>query len=177
MALEAPRPCRSKRRFDPPLASKPGLRKTTRASTHRTASPSSPSRPVENARPGWMPFRTAAFDEGIRFVTRCAELSGEQPTFQRTSTRAPRRLQVSEAFARKARECRVFMALHSLRITRVRGGDGMLLRLRARIGFPLTLPLNRFPLDRMNGAGVRRPGAPSTDESAPFARVEFPRPG
>lgn len=54
-----------------------------------------------------MPFRTAAFDEGIRFVTRCAELSGEQPTFQRTSTRAPRRLQVSEAFARKARECRV----------------------------------------------------------------------
>jgi hypothetical protein len=43
-----------------------------------------------------MPFRSAAFDEGIRFVTRCAELSGEQPTFQRTSTRAPRRLQVSE---------------------------------------------------------------------------------
>jgi hypothetical protein len=68
-----------------------------------------------------------------------------------------------------------FMTLHSLRIARVRGGDGMLLRLRARTDFPLTFLLDRFPLDRMNGTGVRRPGAPFTDGRAPFARVEFPR--
>jgi hypothetical protein len=177
MALEAPRPCSSKRRFDPPLASKPGLCKTTRASTHRTASPSSPSRPVENARPGWMTFRSAAFDEGIHFVTRCAELSGEQPTFSKNeypSSTSPTGLR---GFRPQGPRGSRFMALHSLRITRVRGGDGMLLRLRTRIGFPLTLHLDRFPLDRMNGAGVRRPGAPSTGGSAPFARVEFPRSG
>jgi hypothetical protein len=35
---------------------------------------------------------------------------------------------------------------------------------------------NRFPPDRMNGAGVRRFRAPSIHETAPFAWVEFPRP-
>jgi hypothetical protein len=38
-----------------------------------------------------------------------------------------------------------FMTLHSLRITRVREGGGMLLRLRTRTGFPLTLLLGSFP--------------------------------
>lgn len=177
MALEAPRPCRSKRRFDPPLASKPGLRKTTRASTHRTASPSSPSRPVENARPGWMPFRNAAFAEGVHFVTRCAELSGEQPTFSKNEYPISTSPTGLGGFRPQGPRVSRFMTFHSLRITHVRGGGGMLLRLRARTGFPLTLPLDRFPLDRMNGACVRRPGVPSTGGSAPFARVEFPRSG
>jgi hypothetical protein len=177
MALEAPRPCRSKRRFDPPLASKPGLRKTTRTSTHRTASPSSPSRPVENARPGWRTFRNAAFTEYVRFVTRCAELSGEQPTFSKNEYPSSTSPTGPVGFRPQGPRMLRFMALHSLRITRVHVGDGIVLRLRARTGFPLTLHLDRFAPDRMNGTGARRPGGPFINGSAPFARVEFPRSG
>jgi hypothetical protein len=36
-----------------------------------------------------------------------------------------------------------------------------LLRLCSRTGFPLTLQSDRFPPDRMNGFGLRRPRAPS----------------
>jgi len=177
MALEAPRPCRSKRRSDPPLASKPGLRKQLEPRRIAPLLHPSPSRPVENARPGWMPFRNAAFAEGVHFVTRCAELSGEQPTFSKNEYPISTSPMGLGGFRPQGPRVSRFMALHSLRITQVCGGDGMLLRLRARTGFPLTLPLDRFPLDRMNGAGVRRPGGPSTGGSAPFARVEFPRSG
>jgi hypothetical protein len=38
---------------------------------------------------------------------------------------------------------------------------GVLLRLCSRTGFPLTPHSDRFPPDRMNGSGLRRPGAPS----------------
>jgi hypothetical protein len=145
MALEAPRPYRSKRRFDPPPASKPGLRKTTRAPTNRTATPSSPSRPVENARPGWRAFRSAAFAEGIRFdyemrrtFRRTTHFSkNEYPSF--TSPTGP------GGFRPRGPRMSRFMALHSLRIARIRGGGGMLLRLRARTGFPLTLLFGSLP--------------------------------
>jgi hypothetical protein len=66
-----------------------------------------------------------------------------------------------------------FMALHSLRIALARAGGGVLLRLRARPAFLLRPVSDRFLLDRMNGTGIGRPGAPSTDESTLFARASF----
>jgi len=80
--------------------------------------------------------------------------------FQRTSTRAPRRLSVLRAFTRGPAN----VAFHgassaSDRLSARRGG--VLLRLCSRTGFPLTLHSDRFPPDRMNGSGLRRPRAPS----------------
>jgi hypothetical protein len=92
-----------------------------------------------------MTFRSAAFDEGIHFVTRCAELSGEQPTFSKNEYPISTSPTGLGGFRPRGPRVSRFMTLHSLRITRVRVGDGMLLRLRARIGFPLTLPFGSFP--------------------------------
>jgi len=145
-ALEAPRPCRSKRRFYRRSRRSSRCAKTTRTSTHRTATPPSPSRPVENVRPGWRSFRSVALGEEV-------ELRHEMHrTFRRTTHFSKNEYPISTsptgsrwAFAREARRMSRFMALHSLRIIRVRRRGGILLRLCTRTGFPLTLLCGSLP--------------------------------
>jgi hypothetical protein len=49
------------------------------------------------------------------------------------------------------------MTLHSLRIAEAFARAGVLFRLRAKTGFPLTLPSSHFPPDRMNGSAFHDP--------------------
>jgi hypothetical protein len=98
--------------------------------------------------------------EGADRSRDAVDLQAYNPLFQRTSTRAPRRLSVQRAFTREPAN----VAFHdassaSDRLSARRGG--VLLRLCSRTGFPLTLHSDRFPPDRMNGFGLRRPRAPS----------------
>lgn len=83
------------------------------------------------------------------------------PLFQRTSTRASRGFRLPRAFAPPSRRISRFMALHPLRIVRVRATTRFFRPRPARTDSRLTLRSDRFPPDRMNGAGLRRPGAPS----------------
>jgi hypothetical protein len=175
-ALEAPRPYRSERRFDPPPASRTGCKQLE----HRRVAPetpSSPTRSVESARPGWRPLRSPPRSRGRLRREMRRTFRRMNPLFQRTSTRAPRRLPVLRAFARRRRVSR-FMTLHSLRITRVRVVRRRFVptpranRLSSDASF-----LDRFTPDPMNGAGALRPETPSIAEAASFARVEFPRSG
>jgi hypothetical protein len=62
-------------------------------------------------------------------------------------------------------ECRASWRFTRFGSPKFAGGVGVLLRLRARTGFPLTLHSNRFRPDRMNGSGTPRFGAPSITES------------
>jgi hypothetical protein len=142
-ALEAPRPGRSKRRFDPPPASRFGpceqlgpRRAAPLPSTLTVVLRREHEAGVEVARK-FTPVRG-------RFRHEMRRISGVQPTFQRTSTRASHGLPNS-GFSPRLGECRV-----SWRFTRfgspgfVRGG-GVLFRLRVRTGFPLTLPSEPLP--------------------------------
>jgi len=65
--------------------------------------------------------------------------SGVQPTFQRTSTRASRRLP-SSGLSPGLGECRVSWRFTRFGSPRFARGCGVLSRLRVRTGFPLTLP-------------------------------------
>lgn len=174
-ALEAPRPFRSKRRFDRRSRRSPRCAKTTRTSTHRTATPPSPPRPVENARPGWRSFRSVALGEEV-------ELRHEmQPIFQANNPLFKERVPDLHVAYRcqpslrpeGARRLSRFMALHSLRIIRVRGRGGIFLRLRTRTGFPLTLlcgPLPAGPHERCRSSHDPE-RLPSVSRHR-FARVE-----
>jgi len=172
-ALEAPRPCRSKRRFDPPLGVED---RAVRLDPRRAApeAPSSPPRSVENARAG-----TKVASKRLLSTRRAPSLR-DAPNFQANNPlfkeRAPE-LHVafrSSLLSPEGRRVSRFMTLHSLRIT--------LARLRNRRVTPTPranrlssdAPFSdRFLPDRMNGAGIGRPGAPSTAESTLFARTSF----
>jgi len=136
------------------------------------------------------PVLTAAFrreregrDEGRvegLLSTRRAPSLRDAPNFQANNPlfkeRAPE-LHVafrSSLLSPEGRRVSRFMTLHSLRIT--------LARLRNRRVTPTPranrlssdAPFSdRFLPDRMNGAGIGRPGAPSTAESTLFARTSF----
>jgi len=114
-------PTRSRRRFDPPPASVLEPRKQLElrhaAPDHRP----SPTRSVESAQPGWLPFRgPLRLGERLRHEMR--------RTFRRTNPlfkeRAPElhvAFRASRSFHPETRRVSRFMALHSLRITEVRG--------------------------------------------------------
>jgi len=66
------------------------------------------------------------------------------------------------------------MTLHSLRITLVRAGRRRLTPTPRANRFSSDAPFSdRLLPDRMNGAGIGRPGAPSTAESTLFGRTSF----
>jgi hypothetical protein len=66
------------------------------------------------------------------------------------------------------------MTLHSLRITLVRAGRRRLTPTPRANRFSSDAPFSdRLLPDRMNGAGIGRPGTPSTAESTLFGRTSF----
>lgn len=173
--LEAPRPLARSGGNDPPRASSLGCENRARAANapHRRHHPHRRAPSRTRGRGGGRV--EGALGEENDFGARCAELSGEQPTFQRTSTRRPRRLPPNRVFTRRTAS----VALHGASLASNHLGHAPRRRftstLRANWLFSDAPFSDRLPPDRMNDAGFRRPGAPSIHEASPFARVEFPR--
>jgi hypothetical protein len=169
-ALEAPRPCRSKRRFDPPLASGFGPCKQLGP---RRAAPLASTLTVVLRREREAGMEVASKFTPVRGGLRheMRRTSGVQPTFSKNehpSFTSSTELRVF-AEARRVSRSRRFTRFGSPRFAQ---GGGVLSRLRVRTGFPLTLPsepLSAGPHERClhsttRSAFCRRkaPGEPET---------------
>jgi hypothetical protein len=163
-------PTRSERWNDPPLASCSAAKIELEPRRVAPSSPASPARSVENAGPGWGSRRRRsrrgerlrrAMRRTFRRTTHFSK--NEYPTF--TSPTAP------QGFHPAGRRVSRFMAFHSLRITWVTRGGGVLLRLRARTGSSLTLHFGSL------SAGPHERCRLSTTRSAFHPRSFAVRPG
>jgi hypothetical protein len=170
-ALEAPRPCRSKRRFDPPLASGFGPCKQLGP---RRAAPLASTLTVVLRREREAGMEVASKFTPVRGRLRheMRRTSGVQPTFSKNehpSFTSSTELRVF-AEARRVSRSRRFTRFGSPRFAR---GGGVLSRLRVRTGFPLTLPsepLSAGPHERCLHSTTRsafcRRKAPGEPEAA-----------
>ena len=158
--------------MDPPLASRLGLLDSNPDAPHQTLRPHRP-RSVENARAG---TKFAANDALTRRASSPRDASNFQANNPLFKERAPE-LHVAFRPSRLSpdgRRVSRFMTLHSLRITLVRAGRRRLTPTPRANRLSSDAPFSdRLLPDRMNGAGIGRPGAPSTAESTLFGRTSF----
>jgi hypothetical protein len=143
-ALEAPRPCRSKRRFDPPLASRIGCEQLIHDAPHQKPRPHH-SRSVENARAGTKvaakggPRRGGRLRRVMRRTFRRITHFSKNEHPSSTSLSGPR------CFRPRAGECRASWRFTRFGLPWSAWEAAFLFRLRARTGFPLTPHFGSLP--------------------------------